>query len=201
MAKQTRDRFEEAMRSAIEAVGRRATPAAKPYLTLLSRFRLRPLASEADLRQALALADELFDRGDLGKAEEEYLDVLCDLIEAYEDEHHPIPDVSGRDMLRFLISQRAVTQQRVAREAGIENSTLTALLNGRRQMTIKHMERFASYFGVNAAVFLPGNGPEVCGPAWQGGGGSKVPAAGKGKPAKGRETVVRLGDLRTKLAR
>jgi HTH-type transcriptional regulator/antitoxin HigA len=136
--------------------GRGAVPPA--YLRLLKRFLLRPITTDAELDQGTAVADELFARADLLPEEEQYLDVLCDLIEAYEDEHVPIRDARAPEVLRFLIDQRGVTQQQVSKETGVANSTITALLKGDREMTRKHMETFARYFGVAPAVFLPGNG-------------------------------------------
>jgi HTH-type transcriptional regulator/antitoxin HigA len=131
----------------------------KRYLRLLAKFRLRPITSDQELEEAELVAGELDDHDDLSPEEEQYLDVLCRLIEAYEDEHHPIPDVSAGEMLRFLIEQRRVTQQTVSRETGIANSTITALVKGQREMTRKHIETFARYFGAQPAVFLPGKGP------------------------------------------
>jgi HTH-type transcriptional regulator/antitoxin HigA len=90
--------------------------------------------------------------------EQEYLDVLSDLVEQYEQEHLPVADVSAADILRFLIEQRGVTQQSVARETGIANSTISAVLKGGRELTRRHIESLAAYFGVEPAVFLPGNG-------------------------------------------
>ena len=143
---------------------REGQPIPTAYLRLLKRFRLRPIENGRELAAATALADELFDRPKLLPEERQFLDVLCDLMETYEDEHHPIPDVSAAEMLRFLIGQRGVTQQTVARETGIANSTITALLKGDRpggrEMTRRHVETFARYFGVEAGVFLPGNGDE-----------------------------------------
>jgi HTH-type transcriptional regulator/antitoxin HigA len=127
------------------------------YLNLMSRFRLKLITSDQELDQAIALARELDSRADLSPVEEEYVEVLCSLIEAYEDEHYPIPDVSAGDMLRFLIDQRGVTQQTVSRETGIANSTITALLQGGRDMTRRHIETFARYFRTPPAFFLPGN--------------------------------------------
>src|ERR1700720_4639857 len=92
---------------------RRPRPIPAAYLRLMHRFLLRPIRSEQDLARATALADELFDRAHTLPEEQQFLDVLCDLIEAYEDEKCPIPDVSAAAMLRFLIDQRGVTQQTV----------------------------------------------------------------------------------------
>ncbi len=75
----------------------------------------------------------------------------------YEDKICPIRDVSAAEMLRFLIDQRGATQQSVSKETGIANSTITALLKGGREMTRKHIETLARYFGVEPGVFLPGN--------------------------------------------
>jgi HTH-type transcriptional regulator / antitoxin HigA len=130
----------------------------KAYLRLLKKFRLRPIQDGLELAEATALADQLFDRPKLLPEEEQYLDVLCDLIEAYEDEHYAIADVGAAAMLRFLIDQRGVTQQTAAQESGVANSTITALIKGRRQMTRKQIESFSRYFGVEPAVFLPSDG-------------------------------------------
>jgi HTH-type transcriptional regulator/antitoxin HigA len=142
------------IRSKSHANGNPLPPA---YLRLVKRFRLRPVRSDDELDQATALVDALLSRKEpLLPEEEEYLEVLSDLIEQYENDQVAIPDVSAADLLRFLIEQRHVTQQTVAREIGIANSTLSALLTDHRAMTRKHMEAFARYFGVAPAVFLPG---------------------------------------------
>jgi HTH-type transcriptional regulator / antitoxin HigA len=140
------------------AVANAAKVVPEAYLKLLSRFRLKPISSHQELDQAIALARELDSRAELSSEEEEYVEVLTGLIEAYEDEQYPIPDVSAADMLRFLIDRRGLTQQTIARETDIANSTITALLTGSREMTRRHIESFAHYFGVSASVFLPGDG-------------------------------------------
>jgi len=139
------------------SVGNTALPPA--YLRLVEHFRLRPIQTDTELDQAMALADSLLSRKEpLRPEEEDYLEILGDLIERYEQDQVSIPDVSGSEMLRFLIDQRGVTQQIVARETGIANSTVSAVLNGRRDLTRNHIEKLAAYFGVEPAVFLPGNG-------------------------------------------
>ncbi len=45
---------------------------------------LTPLRTRADLDQAVAVIDSLIDRPKLSDAESDYLDVLSDLVEAYE---------------------------------------------------------------------------------------------------------------------
>ena len=130
-------------------------PALTPsYLALIRRFPLRPITSEAELDRATAVMNSLLDR-DLDSAEDDYLDVLSDLIERYEDKHHPIGDVSEDEMLGFLIEQKGVTQVEAARGAGIAESTISELLSGKRRLTRGQIEKLAAYFHVSPAVFLP----------------------------------------------
>src|SRR2546423_4637912 len=73
------------------------------YLDLVRRFPLRPLRSDADLDAAVAVIDGLIDRPTLTAPEQDYLDVLSDLVEAYEAEMVPIRPVGDAELLRFLI--------------------------------------------------------------------------------------------------
>src|SRR6266852_4255787 len=77
------------------------------YLVLIRRFPLRPIQSEAELDHATAVMNSLLDR-DLDPAEDDYLDVLSDLIERYEDKYHPIPidDLTDAEMLEHLIEAK-----------------------------------------------------------------------------------------------
>ena len=85
------------------------------YLKLIRRFPLRPLRCDEELEEATKVAESLDFRDDLASDERDYLDVLIAMIERYEDEHYPIPDVSGPDALKSLIEFRGVSQAEVAR--------------------------------------------------------------------------------------
>jgi HTH-type transcriptional regulator/antitoxin HigA len=73
------------------------------YLELVRTVPLRPIGSEAELDRAIAMIDALLDKDKRSGDEKDHLDVLSDLVETYEDEHDPMPPVSGAEMLRFLI--------------------------------------------------------------------------------------------------
>src|SRR6266571_2350262 len=75
------------------------------YLDLIRRFPLRPLRTDADLDAAIAIIDALIDRPELTTPEQDYLDVLSDLVEAYETEAVPMRPVGDAELLRFLIEQ------------------------------------------------------------------------------------------------
>ena len=127
----------------------------KRFLALNRRFPLRPIHSDDALARANAIVRELILRDDLDPAEEDYLDVLGDLVWKYEYTAHPLPPVSGEAMLRHIIESRDLTQAEVARGAGIAEPTISAVLSGRRSLNRDHIEALARYLSVSPAVFIP----------------------------------------------
>ncbi|MBA4065139.1 MAG: transcriptional regulator [Isosphaera sp.] len=123
------------------------------YLDLVRRFPLRPLRTPADLDAAVAVVDSLVDRDDLSAPERDYLDVLGDLVEAYEDEAVPVEPVGDADLLRFLIGRKGVTQAEVAKGAGVAESTVSDVLAGRRTLTRAQVGKLSRYFRVGPGTF------------------------------------------------
>src|SRR5260370_6479594 len=80
------------------------------YLALIRRFPLRPLRTEADLDAAVAVLDELIDGAALTAPEQDYLDVLSDLVETYETEMIPMRPFGDAELLSFMIVHTSVTQ-------------------------------------------------------------------------------------------
>jgi HTH-type transcriptional regulator/antitoxin HigA len=123
------------------------------YLELVRRFPLRPIRSEDDLDAATVVIHSLIDLESLTGPEQDYLDVLTDLVEAYEAVHYPEPVVADADMLRFLIEIKDVAQSDVAKGAGIAESTISEVLSGKRKLNRSQIGKLARYFRVSPAVF------------------------------------------------
>src|SRR5262245_47521488 len=124
------------------------------YLKFIRRFPLRPLRTDADLDDAIAVIDELIDRPALTVPEQDYLDVLSDLVETYETERIPMRPVGEAELLRFLIEQKSVTQAEVAIGAGIAESTISEVLTGKRKLNRRQIAKLARYFHVEPGAFL-----------------------------------------------
>jgi HTH-type transcriptional regulator/antitoxin HigA len=124
------------------------------YLALIRRFPLRPIHTDAELEAASGVVDELIDRDSLSPGESDYLDVLGDLVEKYEDEHVEMPHVSDGTMLRSLMDEKGVRQSDVARGTGISKTVLSLVLNNKRDLTREHIVAISKYFDVNASSFL-----------------------------------------------
>jgi len=123
------------------------------YLTLIQTFPLRPIRSEKELDDAIKLVNSLATRPDLDSGEDDYLDVLSDLVEKYETANHPMEPLPDGVLLRHLIGARGVKQTAVAKATGIKDSAISEVLAGKRQLSRANVEKIAHYFHVSPAAF------------------------------------------------
>jgi HTH-type transcriptional regulator/antitoxin HigA len=124
------------------------------YFELVRAFPLTHIRDEVHLAEAQAVIDRLL-RQDLDAGGQEYLDVLTDLVEDYEDEHVEVPEVDEADVLRELMRGHGLTQTRLSEAVGIAQSTLSAVLNGTRSLTKGQVVKLAKFFAVHPSAFLP----------------------------------------------
>jgi HTH-type transcriptional regulator / antitoxin HigA len=123
------------------------------YHALVQKFPLRPLRSDEELDRAIEVIDSLIGRGGLDQGEQDYLDVLSNVVEQYETEEHPMRPVTDAEMLRHLIAARGITQKQLASDVGIAMSTISQVLHGRRTLNRDHIGALARYFSVSPAAF------------------------------------------------
>ncbi len=100
------------------------------------------------------MIDRLLARSRLAPDEEDYLDVLSDLVEKFENRRYPIQPISGLDALRHLVESSGKTRATVAAEAGLPESTLSEVLLGRRRLNTRHIGIMARCFRIDPGVFL-----------------------------------------------
>ncbi|MFQ3168322.1 MAG: addiction module HigA family antidote [Limisphaerales bacterium] len=60
----------------------------------------------------------------------------------------------GRLLLREFIKPLGLTQYRVAKDAGIAHSSMTALVKGQRAITVETAMRLGLYFGTTSEFWL-----------------------------------------------
>jgi HTH-type transcriptional regulator/antitoxin HigA len=112
------------------------------------------LRTDDDLNAAISVADSLLERGALMSEEQDYLDVLARLIEDSEDEHDPLPELSGPEALRDLIAENALSQAQLSREVGVPVTTLSEILSGKRGISPKVRSALAVRVKVDPSLFL-----------------------------------------------
>lgn len=151
----TGERSQKSPRRPARGTVRRRPQASAAYLALAKVFPIQPIHSDEELDLAIVIVDKLLSRRKaLSDQEQGYLESLSHEIERYESAAYPIPDVSGPAMLRHLLDAREATLSDVAEATELALSTLSALLNDKRRLTLGHIHKLASYFGVEPGVFV-----------------------------------------------
>jgi HTH-type transcriptional regulator/antitoxin HigA len=112
---------------------------------------MKVIKTEEEYKKALSVMDSLFDytEGPWAKL----ADVLAVLIEQYEEEHYPIEDAKGVDVLRFLMEQNGLKQKDLVGVLG-GKSTVSEIMNEKRPLNIKHANALAEMFYVSPATFV-----------------------------------------------
>ncbi len=118
---------------------------------------IRPILSihnEREYDLAVEHLDELLDEVGADESHPLYdlLDTLGTLIRVYEDEHHPMPDVSGADMLRYFIEEHQLAQSDLP-EIGSQG-VVSEILSGKRELNMRQIRALAQRFQVSPAVFI-----------------------------------------------
>ncbi len=118
---------------------------------------IRPLLTirnEREYDRAVKRLNELLD--EIGTNERHplysFMDTLGTLIEAYEEEHYPVPASSGVDILRHLMEEHSLSQSDLS-EIGSQG-VVSEVLNGKRDLNIRQVRALARRFHVSPAVFI-----------------------------------------------
>ncbi len=118
---------------------------------------IRPLFvihTEDDYDMAIERLNQLIDEVGTDERHPLYdlLDTLGTVIHAYEEQHYPIWESSGGEMLRFLMDEHGLSVSDFP-ELG-SASTVSEILDGDRELTVNQIRTLAERFHVSPAVFI-----------------------------------------------
>ncbi len=80
------------------------------------------------------------------------LDTLGTLVHAYEEQHHPIAECKGSEMLRFFMDEHGLVESDLP-EIGSQ-TMVSSILKDNQELTVKHIRALAKRFHVSPAVFV-----------------------------------------------
>jgi HTH-type transcriptional regulator / antitoxin HigA len=112
-----------------------------------------PITSDRQHEDYLSVLDRLARKENPTREEEKYAEILATLIEAYEEEHHPVPDASPLEVLRSLMDANDLRQKDLASIFGTE-SIVSEILHNKRELNKSHIEKLSKRFRVSPAVFF-----------------------------------------------
>ena len=123
------------------------------YRELLTHFEPRPIESDEQYWAVQEIIDALLAKPTLSVDEQTYLHLLSMLLEAYDEQQETISELVGIELLRALIDEGGL-KQRDLLSIFKHESILSDILNGRRKLTVTHIDKLATFFGLPHRLFF-----------------------------------------------
>jgi len=121
---------------------------------LLSRrgeiMYIKPIRTEQDYDAALARIEEIWN-AEAGTPESDELDVLAVLVEAYEEEHHPIDPPDPIEAIKFRMEQMGLTRKDLEPFIG-HRGRVAEVLNRKRVLSIEMIRNLSQGLGIPTDV-------------------------------------------------
>jgi HTH-type transcriptional regulator / antitoxin HigA len=118
---------------------------------------IRPILTirnEREYDAAVKRLNELLD--EIGTNERhplyDLLDTLGTLIHAYEEQHYPMQESSGADILQYLMEEHDLSQSDLP-EVGSQG-VVSEVINGKRELNVRQVRALARRFHVSPAAFI-----------------------------------------------
>ncbi len=109
---------------------------------------LEAMTQEVDLLMTKGIRN-----GDLSPEENSLLDLLTTLIEAYEDTHYPIPELTPHQTLKHLMNERGLKQRDLISVFG-SSGIASEVVNGKRSISKAQAKTLAEFFSVSVELFI-----------------------------------------------
>ena len=113
------------------------------------------LRTVKEYNAAVAEIDRLLDlNARKGSAEDDRLEFLTVLVEAYENEHVPeLRDVTPQEVVNFFLDQHNATRTELAELMG-GRSRVSDFFNGKRELSTAQIKALRARFGIPADLLL-----------------------------------------------
>jgi HTH-type transcriptional regulator/antitoxin HigA len=127
----------------------------KAYADLVVKVLPTAIQSEEEYEIMLANIDELMSRSEdsLSPEEVRLLETLAILVESYEDEHYPMPEIPPHEVLKYLMKENGYKQKDIVHIFGSSGIT-SEVVNGKRSISKAQAKKLAEFFHVSVELFI-----------------------------------------------
>jgi HTH-type transcriptional regulator/antitoxin HigA len=115
-------------------------------------MEIKPIRTELDYERTLREVERLMN-AKAGTAEEDRLDVLATLVEAYESEHFPIDPPDPIEAIRFRLEQQGLDPSALVGVIG-GRSRVHEVMHRKRALSLEMIRRLHERFGIPAEVLI-----------------------------------------------
>ena len=126
----------------------------KTYRELCDLLMPRKIHDDTELEAAQEMIDALAVLPSRAPDQDDYLETLAELVEAYEEQSVKFTKRTGLETLKFLLAENDLTASDLSRLLGTDISLGYRILDGERNLTTRHIKKLAKHFHVGPEVFL-----------------------------------------------
>ncbi len=115
-------------------------------------MEIKPIRTSSDYERTVREVERLMN-AKAGSAEEDRLDVLATLVEAYESEHFPIDPPDPIEAIRFRLEQHGLDPSALVGVIG-GRSRVYEVMQRKRALSLEMIRRLHERFGIPAEVLI-----------------------------------------------
>jgi len=115
-------------------------------------MNIKPIKTENEYQAVMTEIDALLDVPE-DSPEEERLELLSILVEAYEDQHYPIAPPDPIEAIKFHMEQNGLTRKDLELYIG-PRQRVSDILNRKRPLSLHMIRRLHSELGIPAEILI-----------------------------------------------
>jgi HTH-type transcriptional regulator/antitoxin HigA len=110
------------------------------------------LDTEDDYNKASLRLMEIF-HAEPNTPEDDELGILLLLVKDYDDRHYPMPELDALEVIKIKMQEMGLKNKDLEPLIGTKGH-VSAVLSGKREITLKMAQKLKNYFNIPAEVFL-----------------------------------------------
>ncbi len=112
------------------------------------------LKTKSDYNKASIRMMEIF-HAKANTHEGDELDLLLVLIKDYDDKHYQLPELDALEVIKYKMHEKGLKAKDLEPIIGSKGH-VSAILSGKREITLKMAQKLKDYFSIPAEVFFHG---------------------------------------------
>jgi HTH-type transcriptional regulator/antitoxin HigA len=115
-------------------------------------MKIKPILTEKDYQVALKRVEKIWG-SKLGTAEGDEPDVLCTLIEKYEDKYYPIEAPDPVEAIKYIMEEKGLERKDLIKIIG-NKSRVSDLLNRKRELSKNMIKALHEHLGISYEILM-----------------------------------------------
>lgn len=115
-------------------------------------MKWKVLKTEEDYNKASLRMMEIF-HAEPNTLENDELELLMVLIKDFDDKHYQLPELDALEVIKYKMQEMGIKAKDLEPIIGSKGH-VSAVLSGKREITLKMAQKLKDYFSIPAEVFL-----------------------------------------------